>query len=66
MVALIQMKNTTTASIFRTIQSGSSPLGPGPIQPPKNIAAAIPAITSMLMYSAMKNDPKRIPPNSVL
>ena len=60
------MKKTTTANIFRTIQSGSSPLGPGPIQPPKNIAAAMPAITSMFMYSAMKKEPKRMPPNSVL
>jgi len=30
------------------------------------MAVAIPAIATMLMYSAMKNEPKRIPPNSVL
>src|SRR5205823_9659044 len=60
------MNSTMKANIFSTTQSGPSQSGPGPCQPPRNIVVAIPEITIMLMYSAMKNEPKRIPPNSVL
>ena len=35
------MKKKTRPSILASIQIGSSQLGPGPIQPPRNIAAAI-------------------------
>ena len=48
------------------IQSGASATGPGPCQPPRKQAAAIPEITITSMYSAMKNEPKRMPPYSVL
>src|SRR6266480_1543445 len=60
------MNRTMNSSILRITQSGSSAAGPGPCHPPRNIAVAIPEIATMLMYSAMKNEPKRIPPNSVL
>ena len=48
------------------IQIGSSQPGPGPIQPPRNIAAAIPETTTISMYSTSRKEPKRIPPYSVM
>ena len=48
------------------VERGPEPGGPGPCQPPRNVAVAIPANTIMCRYSAMKNEPKRMPPNSVL
>ena len=51
---------------LRSIQSGASATGPGPCQPPRKQAAAIAEITITSMYSAMKNEPKRMPPYSVL
>src|SRR4051794_12358866 len=60
------MNSTMKNNILSTTQSGSSPAGPGPCQPPRKVAVAMPAMTIMLMYSAMKNEPKRMPPNSVL
>ena len=60
------MKRTTKANIFSSTQSGASAIGPGPCQPPKKQAVATPAITITSMYSAMKNEPKRMPPYSVL
>ena len=53
-------------AIFKTTPSGASAVGPGPCQPPRNIVTATPEITTTLMYSAMKNEPKRMPPYSVL
>ena len=52
--------------IFSSIHSGASATGPGPCQPPRKQAAAIAEMTITSMYSAMKNEPKRIPPYSVL
>src|SRR3954447_19524228 len=60
------MNSTMKNNILSTTQNGSSPAGPGPCQPPRKVAVAMPAMTIMLMYSAMKNEPKRMPPNSVL
>src|SRR5215218_2754034 len=60
------MKKKTNAPIFSTIQSGARASGPGPRQPPKKHAVPIPAIAIISMYSANRNEPKRIPPNSVL
>ena len=49
-----------------SIQIGSSQPGPGPIQPPRNIAAAIPETTMISMYSTSRKLPKRMPPYSVM
>ncbi len=38
----------------------------GRCQPPRNIAEAMPLTTIISMYSAMKKEPKRMPPYSVL
>ena len=43
-----------------------APPGPGPCQPPRKQAAPIAEMIRTSMYSAMKNEPKRMPPNSVL
>src|SRR5215211_8372147 len=60
------MKKNTPSDSFMSIQSGPSATGPGPCQPPRKQAAAMPEMTTISMYSAMKNEPKRMPPNSVL
>src|SRR3954453_3543155 len=60
------MKTNRKAMILISTQTGASQSGPGPCQPPRNIVTATPEMMMMLMYSAMKNEPKRIPPNSVL
>ena len=60
------MKKKTPSDSLRSIQSGPSASGPGPCQPPRKQAAAMPEMITTSMYSAMKNEPKRIPPNSVL
>ena len=65
-VARTQMKTRTRPSIFASIQIGSRKLGPGPIQPPRNIAAAIPETTRISMYSTSRKEPKRMPPYSVM
>ncbi len=49
-----------------SIQIGSSQPGPGPIQPPRKTAAAIPETTMISMYSTRRKLPKRMPPYSVM
>ena len=59
------MKTNISARIFSSIQIGSRKPGPGPIQPPRKKVTAIPEITNISMYSAIMNEPKRMPPYSV-
>ena len=59
------MKTKISAMIFAIIQIGSSQPGPGPIQPPRKKAAAIPETTNISRYSASRKEPKRVPPYSV-
>src|SRR3954468_24508673 len=60
------MNSTTKTPILISTHSGASAIGPGPCQPPRNIVTPTAEITTTLMYSAMKNEPKRMPPYSVL
>ena len=59
------MKNRIRAKILRSAQSGASSTGPGPCHPPRKHAVATPETEMISTYSAMRNEPKRIPPNSV-
>src|SRR5919202_1828414 len=60
------MKKNRKPKIFSSTQSGPSATGPGPCQPPRKNVVASAETMMMFMYSAMKNEPKRMPPNSVL
>ena len=60
------MKKKISARILASIQTGRASAGPGPIQPPRNNAAAMPETTNISRYSARRNEPKRMPPYSVL
>ena len=60
------MKKKTRQKILSSIQIGSRKPGPGPIQPPRNIAAATPETTMISRYSTIRKLPKRIPPYSVM
>src|SRR3954453_16245169 len=60
------MKKKRKKKIFTSTQIGPSQSGPGPCQPPRKNVTASAETMIMFMYSAMKNEPKRMPPNSVL
>src|SRR5215212_2725449 len=60
------MKKKMKAVSLTSTHSGASATGPGPCQPPRKNVTASAETTIMFMYSAMKNEPKRMPPNSVL
>ena len=61
------MKAARCASSLQHDPQGVERHRAGPVsEPPRKQAAAMLEMTTMSMYSAMKNEPKRMPPYSVL